>query len=486
MKDAGEQGRQAVTIVIGGGVSGLAAAFELKNCCPQMQVRIIEKNLKAGGVINSFLANDALIECGPESFSTLKPELIELAKKLKIEKHIISCSSNSRRSFLCLDKSLHALPKGMMFFAPSNLYSFALSDIFSIPGKLRMSCDLVLPAKADDTDESLASFVSRRLGNEALEKLAEPMIGGIYGGDPELLSADSTVPQLVALEKKYGSVIRGLLNSQVQKKSAQASGPRYESLASFDRGISLLVSQLLNQLPPRTLIAGRAATHIRAGENGRRWTVVCDDNSLYGADFIILAAPAQVGAALLGEVNPVLADKLSRIQRSPAIILNLIYDRKQIKHALNGFGFVVPRQEDMLISACSFSSVKFEGRSNPEQMLLRVFTGGAQKIQSMSMTDLELVKQAHNELQKILGIERFPIQYFVTRHEQAIPQYLVGHKQLLKNIEADLHNCPGIEIAGNSYIGVGLPDCIRSARIAANNIVKQEKLQNSWPDTKVS
>ena len=478
MDKAVEIKRQPVAVVIGGGITGLVAAYELLKACPYMQIRIIEKDKRPGGVINSLHQNDALLECGPESFSTLKPELVDLAKDLNIENRIIACNSNSRRSFVSLEHKLHALPDGMMFFAPSNLYSFAFSDLFSLTGKLRISCDMLLPAKSDTADESLASFVSRRLGAEALSKLAEPMIAGIYGGDPELLSADSTVPQLVAMERKYGSIIRGLMQLQDSNRAAGASGPRYDSLASFDDGLSVLVSAILKRLPDNCILNQRSATHIRRGSD-RRWVVLCNDNSIFNADYLILAAPAQSCANLLSEVNPVLAERLRHIPRSPAIILNLLYERRQIKHALDGFGFVVPNKEGMLVSACSFSSVKFPGRSRPERVLLRVFTGGAQKALAMLMDDEDLVEQSHLELKQILGIEGLPVCQHVSRHEQAIPQYMVGHKELVDSIQNVLAESYGIALAGNSYTGVGLPDCIRSARTAAEKIalIEQTNLQ---------
>ena len=464
--------RPPTAIIIGGGISGLACAYELSRKCPQLQTKIIEKESRAGGVIQSVKRENLLIECGPESFSTLKPEVVELASSLNISEHIIQTMPQNRRSFVSLGRKLRSLPDGLMMFAPSNLWSFALTDIFTLSGKLRMSLDLILPRSCTNADESLSGFVGRRLGQEALHRLAEPMIGGIYGGDPSMLSASSTVPQLVEMERTHGSIIRGLMKARSrQSDSGTSSGPRYGALASFDGGISVLVRSILKNLPEDCLITGKSARHIMPGRNASRWTILCDDNSSYDADFVVLATPAEKSAALLTEVNFSLASKLQKITRSSALIVNLLYDRSKVRHVLNGFGFVVPRTEGMLTSACSFSSIKFAGRSSDDKLLLRLFTGGALKAEAADMSDKQLLKQCHSEMQTLLGVEERPLLHVISRHNEAIPQYLVGHSQLVADIENDLIASPGIELIGNSYTGVGLPDCIRTAQSAARRIL---------------
>jgi protoporphyrinogen/coproporphyrinogen III oxidase len=462
-------GRTAV--IVGAGISGLSCAYYLSQACPDLQIRILESSARAGGVIKSINQDDLLVECGPESFSTLKADVLDLSGRLNISEHIIQTNQANRRAFVCLDHKLHALPEGLLMFAPSNLWSFVLTDVFSLPGKLRMSLDLVLPRYQGDRDESLSQFVTRRLGDEALRTLAEPMVSGICGGDPEMLSAASTIPQIVEMERKYGSVIKGLFQARMKRQaSMQAAGPRYGALSSFDNGISVLVENIIKQLPQGCLFSSKTATHIIRGRNQASWTVLCADNSAFDADCVVLATPAQKAAMLLTEINPSLALRLQKIPRSPAIIINLVYDRNRIRHALDGFGFVVPRKEGMLISACSFSSVKFDGRAAKDRVLLRLFTGGMLKTQAMEMTDDEILQKCHQELKEIIGVEQPPLAHFLVRHAEAIPQYLVGHSELLAKIRDDLGNSPGIELAGNSYSGVGLSDCIKTARLAAANI----------------
>lgn len=459
-------------VIVGAGISGLSCAYELKQRCPQLRITILEKAELAGGVIKSLNIDETLIECGPESFSTLKPDVLELARQLKISHRVIQTRAENRRSFVSLEKQLHSLPEGFMMFAPANLWSFALTEIFSLGGKMRMAMDLLIPKSDGKKDESLAEFVTRRLGKEALQKLAEPMIGGIYGGDAEMLSARSTVPQLVELEKQHGSIIKGLMKARRKEKLA-SSGPRYGALSSFDGGISVLVKALLDELPAEALLKSKTVKHIIKGRNSSRWTVLCSDNSSYSSDYVVLATPAQQSALLLSEINPGLACKLERIPRSSAIIINLVYDRCQIKHPLNGFGFVVPRSENMLVSACSFSNIKFEGRADEKRVLLRLFTGGVLKSESMILSDSQLIQKAHTELQSILGIEGNPKLKLVTRHQDAIPQYLLGHSELVQQIDKERLLSPGIELVGNSFTGVGLPDCLRTARAAAERIAAE-------------
>ncbi len=463
--------RPPTAVIIGAGISGLACAYELSRLCPRLQVKLIEKELRAGGVIQSLESDNLLIECGPESFSTLKPEVLELSSSLDICKNIIQTKPSNRRSFVSLGHKLRPLPEGLMMFAPTNMCSFVLTDIFTLSGKLRMSLDLVIPKSNTDTDESLANFVRRRLGGEALDRLAEPMIGGIYGGDPSLLSAKSTVPQLFEMERSHGSIIKGLMKArQKHPCSVNSAGPRYGSLASYDRGISFLVESILNKLPESCLITGKSVTHIMPGRNGSRWTVLCADNSSFDADYVVLGTPAEKSAALLTEINFLLASKLQRIQRSSAVIVNLLYDRSRVRHALDGFGFVVPREEGMLISACSLSSIKFDGRCADNTLLLRLFTGGVLKPEAMELSDTQLLRQCHLEVQSLLGVEDTPLRQFISRHDEAIPQYLVGHSILVEEINKALSSSPGIELIGNSYTGVGLPDCIRTAKTAAQRI----------------
>ena len=464
-------GNTKTAVIVGAGISGLACAYYLAQSCPNLQIRILESTGRAGGVIKSLVSDDVLVECGPEAFSTLKGDVLDLASRLNISQHIIQTRADNRRAFVSLGQRLRPLPEGLLMFAPANLWSFVMTDVFTPAGKLRMSLDLFLPRRKNSCDESLSQFVIRRLGSEALKTLAEPMISGIYGGDPDLLSAEATLPQLVEMERSHGSIIRGLMQSRrKQASSFRSAGPRYGALASFDSGISFLVENLLKGLPPDCFVSGKTVTHIMRGRNSADWTVLCADNSAFDADCIVLTTPAQKSALLLTEINPALASRLHKIPRSPAILINLVYDRSHVKHALDGFGFVVPLSEGMLISACSFSSVKFEGRAAGDKVLLRLFTGGLLKMQALEMSDEELLHKCQQELEKILSINAPPLSHFIVRHPEAIPQYLVGHSQLLSEIRKELSLSPGIELAGNSYNGDGLPDCVKTARIAAANI----------------
>ncbi len=458
-------------VIIGAGISGLSIAYRIKKSIPQAKLRVLEAGKRAGGVVNTIHDQDTLMETGPESFSTLKPDLMKLAEELEIADRIISTNPEHRRSFINLSKKLHPLPEGLMFFAPTKLCALAGSDIFSLAGKLRMSLDLLLPARKESGDESLSSFVKRRLGGEVLEKLAEPMIAAIYGGNPELLSAQSTVAQLVEMERKHGSIIKGLIKS-LDSQSLKSAGPRYATMASFDTGIGLLIDRLLQTLDKDCLELEKEVIDLSRSPDQKSWVISCSDQSSYGADYIVLSTDAEQCAKLLNKHNSKLAAYLSGIPRSPALIINLLYERNKLKHELDGLGFVVPKKENTLVSACSFSSVKFGGRSPSDKVLLRVFTGGLQKANVLDMDEKSLVESCHLELKELLKIEAGPLLSIVKKHRNAIPQYMVGHKQRLDLIDIERANLPGLELIGNSYGGVGLSDCVRSANAAAARLAK--------------
>ncbi|CAN5637178.1 protoporphyrinogen oxidase [soil metagenome] len=473
-----DDGRKRV-VVIGAGISGLSAAYALLKTAQiekqPLDVVILESTARAGGVINTVRDQARVIECGPEAFITVKPHAVQLCEELGIANRLISTASEHRRTFVAFEKQLHPLPDGFMMLAPTQFLPFVTSKLFSVGGKMRMALDLILPKAHWSCDESLSSFVSRRLGQEALERIAEPMIGGIYGGNPEQLSARATVAKLVDIEEKYGSLIRGLWqekrsNQSKMKKTpgeqAQA-GPRYSQMASLDYGMSVLIDSLVCFLPDGCLLANRPVEKIREGVSGRRWDIFCSDKSVLSADAVILAIPAKHAAGIVSEVSATLSDRLSVISYATTTVVNLIYKRKDIPHLLNGFGFVVPKTEGRHVRACTFSSIKFANRTPDSETLLRAFVANS------DANDSELEQLVFRDLNYFLGVNAEPVSSIVYRHATGIPQYAVGHGEIVRDIELAVSRIPRLALAGNAYGGVGIPDCIESGKQSARAVLSQ-------------
>lgn len=451
-------------VIIGGGISGLAAAHRVLELNPAAQVTILEASNRLGGTIQTEHRDGFLIERGPDSFISEKPQAVELAKRLGLESRLIETNEKYRRSFIVRNGRLRPVPEGFQLLAPSRMWPFITSDIFSLTGKARMVADLFLPRKNTNgtTDESLASFVRRRLGVEALNRMAQPMVGGIYTADPETLSLRATLPRFLEMECKHRSLILAMLRQGRAQKSG-TSGARYSLFMSFDRGVQVLVDAL-------TQINADFRLNTRAQRLtfDQGWTITTDKDEVFKADAVCLAVPAYIAASLLtGE----LADKLHRINYASTATINFGYRRTAIAHPLNGFGFVVPFIEKRSLIACTFSSVKFSGRAPDGHMLLRAFAGGALQPEIFALDESELAARVEADLRELLGISEPPLFVEVAKWERSMPQYEVGHLDRVNEIEKLVGKLPGLTLAGNSYRGAGIPDCIRSGEAAAESMI---------------
>jgi oxygen-dependent protoporphyrinogen oxidase len=500
-------------VIIGGGITGLAAAHRVlersREMGQQVDLTILEAGPRVGGIVQSRERDGFLLESGPDSFISEKPAAVELVKRLGLESHLIETNEDHRRSFVVGQGRLLPVPEGFHLLAPSRLWPFLRSDIFSWPGKARMALDLVLPRRGlngsidgdannnADADESLAQFVRRRLGQEALERMAQPMVGGIYTADPEQLSLRATMPRFLEMEREHRSLIRALRkqnrsptakessgsrgSSPTVRKGAvfadSTSGARYSLFLSFDRGMQLLTDKLQERISSESSI--RVNTTVEsltlegdsaAGEP-KKWRIKTDQNETLNADAVCLALPAYVSARLLSILDAQLASELDRISYASSATINLAYKRADIPHLLDGFGFVVPFIEKRTVMACTFSSVKFAGRAPQGHALLRAFVGGALQPEVFDLDRDELLSRVRADLRDLLGIEREPLFVEVAKWERSMPQYHVGHLELVKRIEGRLASLPGLTLAGNAYTGLGIPDCIRSGESAAHKLM---------------
>ncbi len=510
-------------VIIGGGISGLSAANRtLELACESAQLidlTLLEASARVGGIVQTHERDGFLIETGPDSFISEKPAALELARRLGLQSNLIETNQNYRRSFVVRGGKLRPVPQGFHLLAPADMWSFIKSDIFSWRGKLRMAMDLALPrGTTNGGDESLADFVRRRLGREALERMAQPMIGGIYTADPEKLSLRATMPRFLEMEREHGSLIRALRKQNrsptVREGSGAApprgshptvsegsdrigsgsehlrhtSGARYSLFLSFDRGMQLFTDTLAErisnfkfQIPagrePESRIRLNTAVESISIERAPgpdepqpTWRIRTSNGATLVADALCLALPAHTSARLLRGVDSQLAFELDSIPYASSATLNLAYRRDEIAHPLDGFGFVVPFIENRSIIACTFSSVKFAGRAPEGLVLLRAFIGGALQPEMLELTEPELLTRVRADLHDLLGINAAPLFTELQRWESSMPQYHVGHLERVQRISKRVASLPQFTLAGNAFAGPGLPDCIRSGETAAENI----------------
>src|SRR6185369_4664039 len=335
--------------------------------------------------------------------------------------------------------------------------------------KMRMAADLLLPRKSTNgsTDESLASFVRRRLGEEALTRMAQPMVGGIYTADPETLSLRATLPRFLDMEQKHRSLILAMARQGRAQKTG-TSGARYSLFLSFNRGMQVLVDPLT-----RINADLRVKTRAQRLTFDRGWTITTDKDEQIKADGVCLAVPAYVAAALLEDTHEQVAQKLRQIKYASTATINFGYRREAIAHPLNGFGFVVPFVEKRSVIACTFSSVKFSGRAPEGHVLLRAFAGGALQPEIFALDETEMSRRVEADLRQLLGIREDPRFIEVTKWERSMPQYEVGHLDRVSEIEKLVTELPGLSLAGNAYRGAGIPDCVRSGEAAAEYLINQ-------------
>lgn len=469
-----------IIAIIGGGISGLAAAHrlvELSHSHKQpLKIILLEATSRLGGIIRTDEHDGFLIERGPDSFISEKPEALALTERLGIQARLIRTNEEHRRSFIVRRGRLRPVPEGFQLLAPTRLLPFVTSDIFSWLGKLRMAGELLLPRSPANgmADESLASFVRRRFGKEALERMAQPMVGGIYTADPERLSLRATLPRFLEMEREHRSVMLAMWRKG--KESAGVSGARYSLFLSFDRGMQVLVDELKKKLaaatPDLVHVDIRFNTHLdelrRDGATG--WTLRTQHGESLNADAVCVALPGYATAKLLQAASPQLAKQLNSIQYASTATINLGYRRSDISHPLDGFGFVVPFAEKRSLIACTFSSIKFSGRAPNGAVLLRAFVGGALQPDMFALPESEMIARVKKDLRELLGINSDELFADVTKWHASMPQYEVGHLDRVKSIEDEVARLPGLALAGNSYRGAGIPDCIRSGEAAAEKL----------------
>ena len=451
-------------LIVGGGISGLSAAYYLARA--GIPSTLIERQARLGGVIRTETVDGCLLEAGPDSFLSAKPWALELIRELGLASEVIGSNDRLRKTYVPKHGRLRPLPDGLMLMVPTKILPLLTTRLLSWSTKLQMAREWFrgtgLQPVASQPDRSVAEFIRDHYGQEAVDYLAEPLLAGVYGGSPDSLSVASVLPRFVELEARCGSLTRGVLTAR-RKVAAEARGlPLFQTLR---RGLGHLVEALdATARPARQDLHGTAET-LERSEAGYRVRI---GGAWLEGQHLTLACPAYEAAALLTGLDAELADLLAGIPYTTSVTISLGYEKAGFSHPLNGFGFLVPRRERRRLVACTWMNTKFCHRVAPDRVLLRCFLGDDEA--ALGESDESLVEAVREELRGLMGIAAVPLFTRIARWPRSMAQYTVGHQDRLARIRARLAGLPGLHLAGNAYYGIGIPDCIRTGKLAARTI----------------
>ncbi len=463
--------------IVGAGISGLTAAWYVHRMLPDAQLEMFEASDRIGGVIQT--VNDPyLIECGADNFATLIPDALQLVREMGLESEFITPQKNFRIAQVVCRGRLVPIPNGFSLMQPTRMGSILATPILSLPGRLRVLAEMFIPPRRDDSDESVASFAIRRLGRECFERLVEPIVGGIFTARAETLSMQAAMPQFVAMEKEHGSLIRAALakrkkNTAENRSAREASGARYDQFMAPRRGMSWWFEQIAAPMR-RSIHLGSTVQSIRRTSEGTWELLVAsredEQPQSWTLDQLCLAIPAFRAAELLRDAAPELAQLLESIPYASSAIAVLGIQKKEIWPHAFCFGSIAPSIEKRNCLAVSLSSEKYAGRCPEDIVLARVFMGGAVHPELYDQSDATLLDMARQEVGQLFGATSTPSVEKLVRWPRAMPQYLVGHNQKVQRIQSLVSQLSGLELIGNAYDGVGIPQCVRGAKAAALRI----------------
>ncbi|GIP20990.1 protoporphyrinogen oxidase [Paenibacillus sp. J22TS3] len=462
-------------VIIGGGISGLSAAYYLKERFKDkgvpLKLTVAEQSDRLGGRIRTLRQDGYVIETGPDSFLGRKVAALHLAKSLGLEEELTGTNPLARTNYILHRGKLHTMPAGLALGIPTRVGPFIKTDMISLAGKARAAMDLLLPRRKTVGDEALGAFIERRIGREVLERLVEPLLAGIYAGDTGNLSLQATFPQFHDIERKYRSLILGMIAGRT---APTKTGPeelpeiaKRSMFLTFKNGLSTLVEKLEEELSGATILKNCGVRSVLRYENGYRVTL--ENGEVCETDGIVMALPAYACGRLLEPFSA--ADVFDSIPYVSVANVALGYRAEELQHDLKGSGFVIPRTEGRMMTACTWTSSKWLHTAPKGKVLLRAYIGRAGAEASATMDDRETVARVREELKEIMGITAKPELAVVSRLPESMPQYRVGHKERIGHLREALESrYPGVLICGSGYDGVGIPDCIQHGKAAADHM----------------
>ena len=473
-------------IVIGSGVAGLGAAFKLKRAADaghDVSYTVIEKDPRVGGKVATDTVEAAggtfIVDGGPDSYLTSKPAIPRIAGLTGIAHDTLPADESRKKTLILSRGKLFEMPDGVMMFAPTKFVPFATTGLFSWPGKVRMGWDLFVPKKQVPegalNDETLESFIVRRMGRECLDRLAEPLVGGVHGSDPAVMSLAATFPNLLDMEQKHGSMLRGFLASrkaveEMKRKYPPQPGAKPRTFfTSFTGGMQELTDSMADAVGRENIVTGTAVTGLKRADGG--WTVTLSDGRALEADAVVVTTEGWAAAELMKQIDAEAAAALGEIQHSGSATVSVGFDTEDVGFDLDAFGVLCPIVEKRNLMAVTISSTKWPGRAPAGKTLLRGFVGGPHNQRIMDVPDEQLVDTVVADMRDILGLKAAPVFTRVYRWHSGMPQYTMGHLGRLGTIFGRLETIPGLAVGGGAYTGVGLPNCIESGEAAVTKVM---------------
>ncbi|MHB0929713.1 MAG: protoporphyrinogen oxidase [Candidatus Nanopelagicales bacterium] len=454
-------------VIAGGGITGLSSAYYVRKRAAaagrNVEITIIEKAEGLGGKVQTETVQGLIIEAGPDSFLARKAWLSDLARELGLP--LVGTRPNLHRTYIWHAGRLIPLPLGMQIMIPTKWVPFLLTPLISIPGKLRAMLDLFHPRGKEPGDQSMGAFVHRHFGNEVLDRVAAPMLGGIYAGDPYEMSLEATFPMFLSLERKYGSLLLGA------KRSAPPKGPTGSAFVTVETGLRSIIDALVKAMPDVKFELGREVTGVTRAAEG--FEVSLDDGRQLPADAVVLATPGYVSAGLVRGLVPEAARELGEIQYNSAVVVSLAYRLQDVPRPLDGSGFLVPKGEPLNITASTWVTTKWPHTGKGDLALIRGYLGRSDDpVDWVEAADEAILAAARQDLKVTMGIEAEPVLSRIHRWPLGLPQYKVNHLHRAERIQREMKGQPGLYLAGAAFRGAGLPDCVREAGEAAERLAQ--------------
>lgn len=452
--------------IIGGGISGLSAAFALeekRRANVPVEYVLYESSPRLGGVLVTDRVEGCLVEAGPDSFITEKPWAADLCKKIGLGDQLIGSNDSERKTYILVNGRLVVMPDGLMFMVPTKILPTVFSPLFSFRTKMRMAAEWFHPPHKGNADETVAAMVERHYGPEMVDRLADPLLSGVYGGEASQLSVRAVLARFAEMEAKHGSLGRAMLAARKQIATT-AKGPARPLFTSLKEGMQQMVDALLSRLDASALRPSTPVQSATPQDGG--WTVSAGYQSDH-FDALIIATPALAASAVLHLADENLSRELGEIRYSSSVTVTLGYDEAVRRSLPPGFGFLVPRSEGRRMLAATFVHNKFPHRAPENRAIIRCFLGGARDEQILESSAEEILRIVAGELKQIIGLTAQPLFTRVYKWKAAMAQYSVGHLERLERIEALRRRLPGLALAGNGFNGIGVPDCVRSGTEAA-------------------